>query len=270
MNKTTRKRYKTPTTAKTHHIAVASLKGGAGKTAVSVLLSRAIAVLTGRPVLAVDLDHNNNMTDYFLRGTATDTIEAANVYHVLTGRRKLADCIYETGKADGDATCNDVGCVSVLPATPQLSRAGHELARDPGSVLRFAKTIKDSGFDTVVIDTPPSLSFELTCALYSCCTVLSPFSFNRWTVQGYQLLAGEIAGIETATGKAPRLLALPAQVNDAQAKKLRLATDSLGDLTASVIHRSAAIKSACDTGRSLKRDSRSYREFVSLAEELLC
>jgi len=257
---------KTPV-VKTHRIAVASLKGGVGKTAVSALLSRALAGLTGKPVLAIDLDHNNNLTDYFLRNVDTDTIESANVYHVLTGRRKLHDCIYETGKAGGEAACNDA-CVSVLPATPYLSRSAIELARDPGAVLRFARVIKDSGYDTVVLDTPPSLSFELTCALYSSCTVLSPLSFSRWTVQGYQLLQDEIAGVAEATGRPPALLALPVQVNDTQSKKLRMA--GIEGMLSSVIHRSAAIKSACDTGKPLKEGSRSYEEFLSLAEELLC
>lgn len=258
---------KTPV-VKTHRIAVASLKGGVGKTAVSALLSRALARLTGKPVLAIDLDHNNNLTDYFLRNVDADTIESANVYHVLTGRRSLADCIYETGKAGGEAACNDAGRVSVLPATPYLSRSGIELVRDPGAVLRFARSIKDSGYDTVVLDTPPSLSFELTCALYSSCTVLSPLSFSRWTVQGYQLLQDEIAGVAEATGRPPALLALPVQVNDTQSKKLRMA--GIEGMLSSVIHRSAAIKSACDTGKPLKEGSRSYEEFLSLAEELLC
>lgn len=252
-------------------IAVASLKGGVGKTAVSALLSRALARLTGKPVLAVDLDHNNNLTDYFLRNVDADVIESANVYHVLTGRRSLADCIYETGKAgatgkaESDAACNDA-CVSVLPATPFLSRCGIELVRDPGAVLRFARMIKDSGYETVVLDTPPSLSFELTCALYSSCTVLSPFSFSRWTVQGYQLLRDEIAGVAEATWHRPALRALPVQVNDTQAKKLRMA--GIEGMLSSVIHRSAAIKSACDSGKPLKEGSRSYEEFLSLAKEL--
>lgn len=70
-------------------------------------------------------------------------IESANVYHVLKGGRSLADCIYETGKAGGETACSDA-CVSVLPATPYLSRSGVELVRDPGAVLRFARMIKDS------------------------------------------------------------------------------------------------------------------------------
>lgn len=235
-------------------ISVASLKGGAGKTAVSIFLSQLLSE-KGR-VLAVDLDHNNNLTDYFLRSVDTERIEAANVYHVLTGTRRIEDCIHESGS------------VSVLPATPHLARAGFELSRDPGAILRFSKTLKKLDFSAIVIDTPPALSFELSAALYSSCTVVSPVSLSRWTVQGFALLRDEISGVSHAIGRGPRLLALPAQVNATQEKKLR--AGAFADFTRACIHRSAAIKSACDSGKPLKATSESYAEFRALAKELVC
>lgn len=235
-------------------ISVASLKGGAGKTAVSIFLSQLLSE-KGR-VLCVDLDHNNNLTDYFLRSMDTEKIESANVYHVLTGTRSLEDCIHESGS------------ISVLPATPRLARVGLELSRDPGAILRFSKTLKKLDFSAIVMDTPPALSFELSVALYCSTEILSPVSFSRWTVQGFALLRDEISGVSKAIGRAPRLLALPAQVNAAQEEKLR-ETD-FAEFARSAIHRSAAIKAACDSGRSLKENSGSYAQFKALAEELLC
>ena len=236
-------------------ISVASLKGGAGKTAVSVFLSQLLSEKSS--VLAVDLDHNNNLTDYFLRTTDADKIESANVYHVLTGKGALSDCSY---------TLNDT--LSVLPATPSLARIGHELSRDPGAILRFAKTLRKLDFKTIVIDTPPALCLELSCALYASEIVLSPVSFSRWTVQGFSLLKDEIVNVSDAIGKSPSLLALPAQVNAAQEKKLR--STAFAEFTASSIHRNAGIKSACDSGKFLRKDSGSYAEFKSLARELVC
>ena len=236
-------------------ISVASLKGGAGKTAVSVFLSQLLSEKSS--VLAVDLDHNNNLTDYFLRTTDADKIESANVYHVLTGKRTTQDCIY---------TLSDT--LSVLPATPSLARIGLELSRDPGAILRFAKTLRKLDFGTIVIDTPPALCLELSCALYASEVVLSPVSFSRWTVQGFSLLKDEIKNVSDAIGKSPELLALPAQVNAAQEKKLRFT--AFADFTESSIHRNAGIKSACDSGKSLRKDSGSYAEFRSLARELVC
>jgi len=237
-------------------ISVASLKGGSGKTSVSIFLAQLFA-LKGR-VLAVDLDHNNNLTDYFLRRTDTGKIEGANIYQALAGTRKLGDCIH---------AAEEHANIAVLPATPQLARIGLELARDPGAILRFAKSLRKLDFVAIVIDTPPALSFELSCALYSSSIVLSPVSFSRWTVQGFALLRDETQAVAGATGRSPVLRALPAQVNDAQEEKLRGA--EFADFTESAIHRSAAIKAACDSGRPLKAGSASHRQFAALAEELL-
>ncbi len=236
-------------------ISVSSLKGGAGKTAVSIFLSQLLSE-KGR-VLAVDLDHNNNLTDYFLRSRDTDRIESANVYHVISGRLAPEDCIH---------IADDTG-ISVLPATPHLARIGIELSRDPGALLRFARTLRQLDFAAIVMDTPPALCFELSCALYAAEIVLSPVSLSRWTVQGFALLEQEVRAVSGATGKTPRLLALPAQVNTAQDKKLR--TAKLAEYTRASIHRSAAIKSACDSGKPLKENCGSYAEFKELAQELV-
>jgi chromosome partitioning protein len=235
-------------------IAVASLKGGAGKTAVSIFLSQLLRE-KGK-TLAVDLDHNNNLTDYFLRNTETEKIESANVYHALAGTRQIVDCVHTSGDTE----------ISVLPATPHLARVGLELARDPGSILRFAKTLRKLDFASIVIDTPPALCFELSCALYAASIVLSPVSFSRWTVQGFALLKEEICGVSKAIGKAPRLLALPVLVNSMQETKLR--GSELAQFTHSAIRRAGSIKSACDSGKPLKANSGSYAEFRELAEEL--
>lgn len=47
-------------------IVAASIKGGVGKTSTAVFLAQAL-VTRGHNVLAVDGDHNNNLTDFFLR-----------------------------------------------------------------------------------------------------------------------------------------------------------------------------------------------------------
>ncbi|HMU82013.1 MAG TPA: AAA family ATPase [Leptospiraceae bacterium] len=235
-------------------IAVASLKGGAGKTAISIFLSQLLS--ENKRVLAIDLDHNNNMTDYFLRDIETEKIESANVYHALAGTRDVQDCIHTLSAID----------VSILPATPALARIGLELARDPGAILRFARSMKQLNFEMIVIDTPPALCFELSCALYAASVVLSPVSFSRWTVQGFSLLREEICNVREAVGRGPRLLALPVQVNAMQEKKLRIT--ELSDFTKVGIRRSASIKSACDSGKQLKRSTGSYAEFKALAEEL--
>ena len=109
-----------------------------------------------------------------------EAIEERNLYHVLTNRKRIEDCIFHTYLS-----------VDVLPATPILSRIEVELARDPGALLRFPTLVRSLDYDYVVIDTPPSISFALTAALYTCDVVISPVSWSRWTIQGYSLLKEE-------------------------------------------------------------------------------
>lgn len=149
-------------------ITVASLKGGAGKTTIAVFLARAFRELN-KQVLVVDLDHNNNLTDYFLRGKDPEELENLNVYHVLTGRKNIQDCIYES---------SDTTDIDVLPCTISLNKIGSELARDPGALLRFGPQLKKLSYDIVIIDTPPALCFELSAGLYASHVVLSPLSLQ--------------------------------------------------------------------------------------------
>lgn len=236
-------------------ITCASIKGGAGKTALSVFLSQSL-LSSGRRVLAVDVDHNNNLTDYFLRSASPDALEKANVYHLLAGRAEASTCVHKTESG-----------IDVMPATITLGRIGSEMSRDPGALLRFGSSLKRLRYDVVVIDTPPSLSFELTAALYAADVVLSPVTFSRWTVQGFLMLKEEIENVRRTLGKAPALFAVPAVVTSMQEEKLRASLN--GYLSQTAVHRASAVKTACDTGRPLKENSKSFKEFTDLAREIL-
>jgi chromosome partitioning protein len=236
--------------------AVASLKGGVGKTALTVLLARALSA-QGRSVLAVDLDPNNNTTDYFLRGGDGIAIGRRNVLHALAGEADFAECVHE-------ATCEpsrESGCgVSVLPCTPALGVT--DIADE--WLLRFVSGIKRLPFDVVLFDTPPSLSRPLELAVLASETVLTPVPYGRWMAQGLPMLGRSLVAIRRRS--VPRLLAVPAIVTPVQEEKLR--ASGIGEFTKTAIHRSAAIHTACDQGKALSVKSKSYGEFLSLAEEV--
>lgn len=234
-------------------ITIASLKGGAGKTALAVFLSQLLS--ENKRVLAVDLDHNNNLTDFFLRRHDTALLENANVYHVLSARKSLKECTYQTDGPD------------VLPATISLTRAGLELARDPGSILRFGRLIKEAGYDHVLIDTPPALSFELSCALYAADLVLSPVSAGRWILHGHSILSEELVSVRQTRGAKVPLFAVCVNVSEAQKRKLGQC--GIEGLLDSAVMRSSAVKSACDHARPLGAGTRSYLEYAALAREVL-
>ncbi|MGQ2802095.1 ParA family protein, partial [Leptospira santarosai] len=63
-------------------VTLGNLKGGVAKTTTAINLS---IQLSGRnkKVLCMDLDLNNNLTDFFLRGVREEELDARNVYHAL-------------------------------------------------------------------------------------------------------------------------------------------------------------------------------------------
>lgn len=234
-------------------ISISSAKGGVSKTSVSINLAQAYANRT-KKVLCIDFDHNNNCTDFFLRDTAVESIEERNLYHVLTNRKRIEDCIFHTYLA-----------VDVLPATPILSRIEVELARDPGALLRFPTLVRSLDYDYVIIDTPPSISFALTAALYTCDVVISPVSWSRWTIQGFSLLKEECDRASQGSGNDIQLFALPSMVTDIECAKLQ--SVDIWKSTFSYISRNLSIKNSGTSGSPLKRGSISWKQFELLAEE---
>ena len=234
-------------------VAFASLKGGVGKTSGAVFLAQALA--RRGSVLAVDIDANNNLTDYFFHEADPQAIEAANVYHVLTGRMGA-----------GQAIKTPIFGLDVLPSTPTLHLVSLELAQDPGALLRFPAELHRLSYDYVIIDTPPALVLELRVALYCAEIVLCPVNFQTWTIQGFHLIRGEIERVQKTTGRSPRLLALPAIVTEKEDVGLR--SLNTWTPTKSTIIKSAAVRIASTRGRALKEGTRSWEDFERLAKEI--
>jgi chromosome partitioning protein len=233
-------------------ITISSLKGGVGKTTIAAFVAQALKAM-GKSVLAVDLDHNNNLTDYALREVDTEKIEARNVRQVLTRKATAKECIWA-----GD----------IIPATPSLAQVGYELAMDGGAVLRFRKNMRElEGYDYVIIDTPPSLCIELSAGLYAADMVLVPISASRWTVQGYQVIEAEVVKVGDTLGKAPRMLAVPSMVTEVEAAALR--TIDTWRTTATEIRRDTAIREAASAGRMLRDGTHGAEWFSALAREVM-
>ncbi len=230
-------------------ITIASLKGGVGKTTVSVFLSHALAN-SKKKVLAIDIDHNNNLTDYFLRETDIDTIQERNIGQVLKGTLNISDSIFKT----------DLG-IDVLPSVPELSSIAFELIFDSATPIRFAAMLKTLHYDYIIIDTPPAISFELSCGLHVAEVVVCPVGYSRWNIQGYSILKARVQ----RQGEKKQFIGVPSAVTDKRVETLR---EGGLKLTKTVIHKSEAIATASDSGKLLKEGSPSFEEFRSLAKEI--
>lgn len=235
-------------------ISVASLKGGCGKTSTALFLAEALAY-TGKHVVLVDADPNNNATDYLARNETAEAIEARSLYSFLTGRRELADCLIPSSFG-----------LDLIPGTPNLAKASLELSSDPGIVLRFPMELKSLDADYVILDTPPALTLELTLALYASDLVIVPVGLSRWTAQGYEIIASRVQAANKTNGRDASLLALPAIVTEREAEALRAVPNWTATRTA--ILRAAAIRNAANAGKTLKGNSAAWTWYHDLAEEV--
>lgn len=230
-------------------ITIASLKGGVGKTTLSIFLSLALKNAK-KKVLAIDIDHNNNLTDYFLREEEVEVIQKRNIGMVLKGAITLKESIFNTPAN-----------VDIIPAVPELSQIAFELLFDTAAPIRFESMLKKLDYDFVIIDTPPAISFELSCGLHVANIVVCPVGYSRWNIQGYSILESKVK----LSGEDKVFLGVPSAVTEKRAEVLR---EGGLVLSRTIIHKSEAIATAADSGKPLKEGSSCADEFKSLAKEI--
>lgn len=232
-------------------LTVANLKGGVGKSTLAIYLALALKD-RGKRVLAVDLDPNNSLTDFFLRG-ADDDISDRNVMNVLQGE-PAGDVVYKT-RLD----------IDTIPATLSLHRAGALLAGDPGALLLFRKRLTALDYDYILIDTPPALTLEMRAGLYAADIILIPLAPVRWIRQGMDLLSGEIEKARIATRRKIDALIVPYMISKADQLVLQYYPEKK---TTTLIPKRAELKNKTETGKILSRFSKSRADFANLAGEL--
>src|SRR4051794_21130476 len=119
-------------------ITVLSQKGGTGKTTTTRTLCDVFR-RAGMKVLAVDLDPQGNLSDYFdVPADADPTIA-----DVLAGRARALDAIHS----------------DVLPANLGLAEAELVLGGKMGREMTLRRALREPGrqYDLILVDCPPSL-----------------------------------------------------------------------------------------------------------------
>jgi len=155
-------------------IAVLSQKGGTGKTTTVRTLTDVFSRV-GLDVLAVDLDPQGNLSDYFdVPADADPTIA-----DVLGGRVKAADALHG----------------GMIPANLGLAEAELVLSGKMGREMTLRRALKDvkRGYDIVLIDCPPSLGLLTVNALVAAQEVLIPIQCEYYALEGVQALTSNIA-----------------------------------------------------------------------------
>lgn len=188
-------------------ITVLSQKGGTGKTTATRTLVDVFRRI-GLRVLAVDMDPQGNLTDYFAIGDDPEPTLA----DVLAGRAEAAAAIHD----------------DVLPASIHLAEAELLLSGKIGRelVLRRALAEVAGDYDLILVDCPPALGLLTVNALVAADAALISTEAEYFSLQGVEQ-ALEV--VEAARALSPDLQWLGAVLNIADMRTVH-AREALAQL----------------------------------------
>jgi chromosome partitioning protein len=148
-------------------IAVLSQKGGTGKTTTVRTLADVFTRI-GVDVLAVDLDPQGNLSDYFDVPPDADP----TIADVLAGRAKAADAIHE----------------NVLPANLGLAESELVLGGKMGREMTLRRALREAKrrYDVVLIDCPPALGLLTVNAVVAADYALISAEAQYFAMQGVE------------------------------------------------------------------------------------
>ncbi|MGF1503324.1 MAG: ParA family protein [Paracoccaceae bacterium] len=251
-------------------LAIANQKGGVGKTTTAINLGTALAH-HGQKVLVVDLDPQGNASTGL--GAAADTREGST-YDLLAGTAGLADIVVET-PVDG---------LALAPATVDLSGSDVEMVDDPDRASRLFRALRGTGgaapvagYDTVLIDCPPSLNLLTVNAMTAADAILVPLQCEFFALEGLSQLLGTVKRVKNRLNPGLHLRGIVLTMFD---RRNRLSAQveqdvrtNLGDIVfETVIPRNVRLSEAPSHAVPVllyDRDCAGSRAYLSLAEEML-
>jgi len=158
-----------------HTIAVLSQKGGTGKTTLVRTLADVLR-RAGLDVLAVDLDPQGNLSDYFdLEPDVSPTIG-----EVLTARAHISEATYD----------------GVVPANLGLAEAELMLSGKIGRELTLKRALREArrAHDVILIDCPPALGLLTVNALVAATHAMISAEAEYFSLQGVEQVL-EVMGL---------------------------------------------------------------------------
>ncbi|HEV2249110.1 MAG TPA: AAA family ATPase [Candidatus Limnocylindria bacterium] len=243
-------------------LAISNQKGGVGKTTTAISLAAAL-VEQGSRVLLIDLDPQGNATS----GLGLSKENPHSVYGVLVRDASLGEAVQRTAVAGLD----------LLPSSPEMAGAEVELVPLMAREFRLRGALEgEKGYDTILIDCPPSLGLLTVNALVAADAVLVPVQCEYYALEGLAQLLSTIEAVRVRLNAKLEVLAIVLTMEDRRNRLSMQVTEEVirhfPQLVARVrIPRAVRLAEAPSHGQPITvydPGSRAARAYGDLAQEL--
>ena len=244
--------------------ALANQKGGVAKTTTTGILAAGLKK-QGFSVLTIDCDPQGNLS----MSVAAENQDSATMYEVMKGTVSAREAIQHTPSCD------------IIPANTILAGIEQEL-HNVGKEMTLREKLRDEqtgvaeAYDYILIDAPPTLGGWVMNILCASDYVLVPVEASPWGMFG---LANMFDFLNEVREIAPALQVLGIVVTKADARKnyFKQTMETLKEMEGiylfeSFIRVDSSIEWSQDSSEPVvefKKSSRSAKEYIALAEEVM-